>query len=143
MADRVFPTVHLLVPCESAHHESEEVILANPWATIILPEGASFPFDLDDLCVFAQLTDGVGSLELSVEMCQHYDDGTVRIVGTGSWMPVTFSGGTQLGVYDAVFHLSNVPFDEAGLYEFRIVADDVVLDGHRAILRILDWGPLP
>jgi hypothetical protein len=139
MADRVMPTVPLLIPCQEGHEEDGQVILLNPWAAVALPEGAGFPFDLDELWVFAQLTDGVGSFHLWIELRQRYDDGTERSVGVSEWLALEFPGGTQLGVHDALFRMTNVPFDEPGLYEFRLVADGEELSGHVPTLRILDW----
>jgi hypothetical protein len=142
MADRVLPIVPLMFPCEQAQHDPQagEVIVVNPWATVALPPGASFPFDVDELWVVAQLTDGVGTFRLLVEMRQRHDDGTERVVGRSDWTTLTFPGGGQLGVYDAVFRMTEVPFDEPGLYEFRVLADGEDLEGHTPTLRILDLG---
>jgi hypothetical protein len=143
MAERVLPTVPLLFPCEEAHHEDEQVVVLNPWAAVALPDGTSFPIDIEELWVFAQLTDGVGTFRLTVEMRQRLDDGTERRVGESPWTSLRFPGGGQLGVHDAIFRLTDVPFDEPSLYEFRVLADGEELEGHLPTLRVFDQGTLP
>jgi hypothetical protein len=142
---RVLPSVPLLFPCEEAHHDpqSGEVLVRNPWATVALPPGSSFPFDVEELWVYARFTDGVGTFRLSVEMRQRYDDGSERAGGRSDIMTVTFLGGTQLGVFDRAFRMRMVPFDEPGLYEFRVLADDEELAGHTPTLRVLNLGEPP
>jgi hypothetical protein len=54
-----------------------------------------------------------------------------------------FPGGGQLGVHDAIFRMTDVPFDEPGLYEFHVLADGEELDGHVPTLRVFDQGALP
>ena len=119
------------------------MIVLNPWAAVTLPEGVSFPIDLEELWVFAQLTDGVGTFQLSIEMRQRLDDGTERPVGESSWTTLAFPGGGQLGVHDAIFRMTDVPFDEPGLYEFRVLADGEELDGPVSVLRVFDQGTPP
>jgi hypothetical protein len=137
---RVLPSVPLLFPCERIEVEEADaqVVVLNPLAAVALPPGASFPFNVDELWVYAQLTDGVGTFQVAVEMRQRLDDGTERVVGRTTPVTIPFPGGGQLGVIDAAFCLTDVPIDEPGLYEFRVLADDDELEGHTPTLRMLD-----
>lgn len=47
-------------------------------------------------------------------------------------------GGNQLAVIDTVFRLTQVPFDEPGLYQFRVMANYAELKGQIAEIRVLD-----
>ena len=73
-----------------------------------------------------------------------YDDGTSpRAVGRSEVLHLTFPGANQLNVYDFPFRMTNVPFDNPGLYEFRVLADDEALEGHTAVVRLFDPGTTP
>ncbi len=140
MADRVLPIVRLLFACDSvARDENEDKwILKNPWAVVTLPEGASFPFDAEEIWLYAQLTDGVGPFQLAVEVRHLRDNGSHRTVGRSEPVEIEFGGGNQLAVIDTVFHLTQVPFDEPGLYRFVIMANYAELQGQVAEIRVLD-----
>jgi hypothetical protein len=143
MADRVLPIVTLVFPCQQAQLESGDVIILNPWASVALPDGVSFPIDLEELWIFAQLTDGVGTFKVSVEMRRRFDDGTVQAVGDSPLITLSFPGGGQLGVQDAIFRMTNVPFDDPGLYEFILMADGEELDCQVPVLRVFDQRATP
>jgi hypothetical protein len=64
--------------------------------------------------------------------------GTRRTVGWSEAGRLEFSGGNQLLVFDTVFRFKNLPFREAGLYEFCVTSEGQVLGGERAELRVLD-----
>jgi hypothetical protein len=140
LADRVLPIVRLLFACDSvARDEIEEKwILTNPWALVTLPEGASFPFDAEEIWLYAQLAEGVGQLQLAVEVRHLRDDGSERKVGRSEAVEIDFVGGQQLAVIDTVFHMTQVPFDEPGLYQFRVMANYAELRGQVAEIRVLD-----
>ena len=143
MADFVLPAVKLIFPCDAAVINLADLKweLKNPWAVVRLPQGAKFPFRVVDLWVYAQLTDGVGSFDLRVEMRQRRDDGTQRTVGASVPTRIDFPGGHQLRAFDTAFQLKKVPFREAGLYEFYVTADGHgELQGRTAELRVLGTG---
>lgn len=143
MADRVPPTVRLLFPCEKAerHPQTNHTIIYNPLAVAALPVGMTYPIDVEELWVFTQLSEGVGLFHLSVEMRQVYDGNRAdRPVGRSEVLALVFPGANQLNVYDVEFRMTNVPFDEPGLYEFRLMSGDDGLQGQTAILRVLDLG---
>lgn len=140
MADRVFPTVRLLFPCQQADHNRNEnrVLILNPLSVTGNPPGEPFPLDVGTIWVYAQVTDGVGRFALSVEMRRVYDDETpAEVISTSGAEVRDFPGGGQLNVEDVAFQMTDVPIDAPGLYEFRLLADGRELDG-AAILRVLD-----
>ena len=140
--NRVFPTVTLAVPCLKAEYDTQtgEVVVRNPLAVIGLPPGQSFPFDAEEVWVYAQLTGGLGAFRLAIELRERLLDGSERVVGRSGMGDWTFTPGNRLFVIDAVFCLTAVPFDNPGLYEFWVLADDQELDGHVPVLRMLDTG---
>ena len=85
MADRVLPIVRLMLPCDLAVLDLEDLTweLKNPWYEIAIPAGAKFPIRHDNFWVYAQLTDGLGSFDVRMEMRQLMDDGGRRTIGTG------------------------------------------------------------
>jgi hypothetical protein len=128
--------------CEEIDHdpEADRITLTNP----VPVAGLAAPGEVPELWVYAQLTAGVGTFRLSVDVRQVYDDDTPpREVGRSEPLHVTFPGGHQLNVYDIPFRLTDVPFDGPGLYEFRILADDEELQGQTAVLRVFDPGTMP
>jgi hypothetical protein len=143
MAGRVPPTVRLLFPCEYAERDPQtnNIIVHNPLAVAALPPGMTYPIDVEELWVFTQLSEGVGLFHLSVEMRQVYDGSRAeRLVGRSEVVALDFPGASQLNVYDVEFRMVNVPFDEPGLYELRLMSGNDELQGQTAILRVLDLG---
>jgi hypothetical protein len=142
MANRILPRALLLFACDDAvRRESDRKwVLYNPWSVVALPSGARFPFDLQEMWLYAQLTEGVGEFELHVEMRLVELDGGRKLIHRGKPIRLEFPTGNQLHVLDAVFHLTKIPFDEAGLYEFQVWAPHVVLEGPTALIRVLDSG---
>lgn len=141
MAKDVPPVVRLVVPCEAIDHDTaaNRIVLTNPLAVAEIPDGATLPFDVAELWVYAQLAEGVGTFRLSVDLRQVYDDGTPpRSVGRSELRQLTLPGASQLTVFDIPFRMTDVPFDGSGLYEFRVLAGDEELEGRTAVLRILD-----
>src|SRR4051794_37764860 len=116
MADRVAPIVRLMFPCDEAalDADADKWTLTNPWAVVGLPAGASFPFDVDELPVYVQFTDGVGTFDLAVEVRRVSVDENRAVVGQSGSIRMTFPPGLQILEFDEVFFLTRVPFDEAG-----------------------------
>ena len=150
MASTVLPTVRLIFPCDDAQidPQTQKWVIRHPWSTVFLPAGARFPFRLVEMKVYAQLTDGIGSFRLSVEMVQVRDDGSRRFIGAGAATQMSFPGNQRFLALDGVFHMKRVPFREAGLYEFRMIAETGAdefqpLPGQTALLRVLDQRATP
>jgi hypothetical protein len=144
MADRVLPSVRLLLPCDTANFDlsDEKWVLKNPWGTVFLPPGAKFPFRVAEMCVYAQFTGGLGTFDLAVELLRLSDEDSKRLVGTGAATRIEFPGGEPLLTRDLAFPLQRIPLREAGLYEFRAVsvgdAGSEVLAGRTAEIRVID-----
>jgi hypothetical protein len=63
-------------------------------------------------------------------------DETGRVVGRGKPSDQReLSGGNQ--VIEEVFHLARVPFDNPGLYEFKLLGNHAELEGGTAYLRVI------
>ena len=135
MANRVLPRVRLFFPCDSAILDlaDDKWVLKNPWHAVALPAGAGFPFRVVEIALYAQLTDGVGEFQLSVQL-RHTESQT--ILGKSLPTPREFVGGGQLAVVEEVFLLSGVPFPRADLYEFNLLANHQLLEGGTAHLRV-------
>jgi hypothetical protein len=120
----VIPFVRLIIPVWSAVIDlrDEAWVLRDPLVTASPPPGTNFPFQMDELCVFAQLTGGLGQWELGVEVRERFDNGTYRTVGTGRTTMHDFSQGPRLNVVSTAFPFRQIPFREEGLYEFRVIA---------------------
>jgi hypothetical protein len=126
----VKPIVRLFFPCEDAtlDLEDESWTLKNPLHTISLPPGAT---GVKELWLYAQLTEGVGTFNLSVEM--RTEEG-IRIGKGSPPSSRSFPGG--VAVVEEVFHLVNVPFARPGLYEFVLLANHAELEGGKSYLRV-------
>lgn len=140
MADRVLPIVRLMFPCDEAVIDLAEMTweLKNPWFEIAIPSGAKFPFRHNNSWVYAQLTDGLGSFGVRVEMRQLMDDGGRRTIGTSGPTRMEFRADRRLFALATAFELKSVPFREAGLYEFYLIADEGdQMEGQTAVIRVL------
>ena len=139
MADRVLPMVRLVFPCDSAMIDFEDLTweLKNPWLEISLPPGVRFPFRHDNLWVYAQLSDGLGSFDVRVELRQLMDNGGRRTIGAGPSTRMEFRADRRLYTLTTAFEFKMVPFREAGLYEFYLmVGDGEFLEGETAVIRV-------
>ena len=145
MAHRVLPRVRMLFPCDDAvlRASDNKWVLTNPWAVVALPPGAHFPFDLQEMWLYAQLTDGVGESDLHVKMLLVQADDSRKAIHRGEPRRLEFPAGQQLQVFDTVFHMTNVPFDKPGVYEFQVWANYVELQGQTAQIRVLDARDKP
>jgi hypothetical protein len=144
MAVQVLPTVRMLLPCDSAVYDlaDEQWTVKNPWGTVQLPLGATFPFRVTDMWVYAQFAEGIGAFDLAIELLRIRDDGSRRSIGTSATTRIEFRGGEQLLTRDSAFRLKKVPFREAGLFEFRATvaaeSGSSVLPGQVAEVRVID-----
>jgi len=130
MAMVVKPIVRLFFPCEDAVLDMEDGAwtLRNPLHTVSLPPGVT---GVGEIWLYAQLTEGVGTFNLSVEM--RNEEG-IRIGKRSPPSNRNFPGG--VAVVEEVFHLVNVPFPRPGLYEFVLLANHAELEGGKTYLRV-------
>ena len=140
MANSVLPTVRLIFACDHADYlENEEKwVLKHPWSVVALPEGASFPFRVEEFWVYAQLVGGIGTVEVMVEMCEVAPDGTRHLRGRSAVHEFDFEGVHRLGGIDFAFPLRRVPFPGSGVYEFRLSSGEGLISGTTFELRVLD-----
>src|SRR5262249_7623108 len=136
----ILPIVRILIPCEhvAIRPQGNKWILTDPWAVVGLPPGASFPFFVPALSLYAQLTDGVGQFDLTVEMRRIREDESREVISRGQTVTVHFPSGQQLAVIDIAFLLEDLFFVSPGLYEFVVVTNHTELQGQSALLRVFD-----
>jgi len=119
------PYLLQVLPCESAAFDlaAGVWVLTHPLHTVTPGPGKSFPFLLDEIWLYTQLTDAIGAFALSVQLRMPQ---TGAIVGRSA--PILRSFPTnRMDVVEEVFHLSKVPFRRPGLYEFHVLANHVEL----------------
>jgi hypothetical protein len=146
VGERIRPVVHLLFACDAAERDAgtDRWILTNPWSTVALPPGATFPFRAEEFWVYAQFTGVIGEFELAVEMRHLVDNQSPRVVGWSPVARIVFPAGGRLLAIDTAFALRGVPFREPGVYEIRALADGddpgswAPLAGTTFELRVLD-----
>ncbi len=130
------PTVRLFFACDSLTQDptDQKWVIKNPWHTVAMPQGVTRNFGQRLIQLYAQLTDGVGSYNLGVELRRFQ---STMVLGRSNPEPRTFDAANQLAVHEIVFTMTNVPFPVPDLYEFRLMADGNVLDNGLYYLRVL------
>ncbi len=134
MADIIKPVVRLFFPCDEAVLDlaDDKWTLKNPWHTVAMPPSVTGNFVQEEIWLYAQLNGGVGAFRFSVQ----FRNETGRVVGKSKPSDErNLSGGNQ--VFEEVFHLTRVPFDKPGLYEFKLLGNHADLEGGTAYLRVL------
>lgn len=137
MAGRVVPTARLFFPCEEATRNTATGawILTRPMHTAHPEPRGQFPFEVDELWVYAQLTDGVGKFNLTVQVLD-YVTGTILVASRPE--PREYTGGEQWRVHDEVFLLTKLTIPRPGVYEFRLLANHAPVSGGSSFLRIVE-----
>ena len=133
MAVLVKPIVRLFFACDEAvlDMEDEKWTLKNPWHTVAMPQGVAEDFCQEEIWFYAQLTEGVGTFNLSVEL---RDEAGLR-VGRSKPSIREFPGGMVM--VEEVFQLTKMEFARPGLYEFVLLANHAELEGGRSYVRVL------
>lgn len=143
----VFPRVKRIVVCDDATFDAGERQwnIRGPWVVRFLPPGKSFPFRKTGLAVYIQLSGGLGSARLGIEMRQkrfgfrdvpdpdHDFQIVYRQVGVHvEEHPFLFPlDDSRLTIHETAIRMARVPFREEGVYEFRAIA--VSGETHRAL----------
>lgn len=139
-----YPTVRHLIVCRRPHPVDaahREAILRVVFA-LRPPAGANYPFRLPELHVFAQVAGGVGTFAFDVELFRMDTDPV--LVSAAEPIDLTFQD--RVVAYSFFRGFAAIPFERAGLYEFRLfarqlrnAAGDVV---HNQPRRLLAAEPL-
>jgi hypothetical protein len=121
MADGTAPFVLQFLPCESAVYDlgTGAWVLTRPLFDVRLPPQASFPFVLDEIALYVQMTEGVGTHNLQVEIRVPITQ--ARVFRTPAFVRPFPDNLAE--VVEEVFYLRNVPIRSPGEYEFRLLAD--------------------
>jgi hypothetical protein len=125
MANGQRPTILQFFPCELAVFDLaiNSWVLTRPLFETRLPPGATFPFRLIDLALYVQMTDGIGTFNMQVELRVPITQ--ARVFRTPPH-PITFPA-NRMAVIEEVFNLQNVPIRTTGEFEFRLVANSLEL----------------
>ena len=120
MASQVLPKVRLLFACDGAVQNTQDKkwVVKHPWSLVQLPPGAMFPFKAEEVWVCVHLPNGVGQFDLMIEVRQVMDDGTRRLACQSRSLRKAFPGGSQLLVFDEVFHMKKFRFAKRGSTNF-------------------------
>jgi hypothetical protein len=149
MADRVLPIVRMLFVCNDAvFHQADDKAnlwqwqLTEPLTSVRYPPGVMGNFDVEQLFLYAQFTQGVGEFDLCVQMQRIEFDGVTEAIShsiaKSDLRRIDFGGIDRLDTCDFVFDLTMVPFDAAGIYRFSVWSNYIQLPGATAELRVLD-----
>jgi hypothetical protein len=134
---QIMPEVALILACDHVARNSDgKYVIRNPWHTVALPSGATFPFDVLEFWIYLQLAGGVGVFKFAVEMHHLLDDeDPLRVARSPFSDDIECTGGFQ--AIDLAVRFCNLPFETAGLYEFRALAGYNELNGARSLIRVL------
>lgn len=98
-------------PVDAEHHEAILRVVFGLRPTI------PYPFRMPELHAFVQLADATGTFEFAVEV---YRSGEHELLAAG--VEADFEFPDRLAVFSFFRGLTDIPFREAGLYEFRLFA---------------------
>ena len=118
----VAPLVRRVIVCEKVEVGRAEpgypYTLHNVVAILRPPAGHTFPFQEQELWVFAQFSDGEGSHPVFFELVrQELESETVILIT--QLPPVHLSAG-RFYVQSRGYKLTGIPFPGPGIYEFRV-----------------------
>jgi hypothetical protein len=80
MAEPIKPVAKAIYVCDDvvSDAQSGKVSVLNLWDAVLVPAGASFPYCLARLCVFAWLRDGFGKVKTRIDIVQASSGNVVR-----------------------------------------------------------------
>jgi hypothetical protein len=136
MADRVKPIVDLLFPCDGVdfNDKTGRYTLHHPWqSTVQMPAGVTEDFILVELCVFAQVLDGVGEFQFSIEV---RNEAGLR-VARSQRVTHEFGINERLTATQFAFRLQKVAFAKPGVYRIHLLAGEAELENGFKDLRVL------
>jgi hypothetical protein len=120
------------MPCVSAVWDlaANAWVLTRPLHTVTLPPGAGFPFLVDEIWLNTQLTDAIGTYNLSVQLRMPL---TQAILVRSAPTPRSFPT-NRMDVVEEAFQLTKVPFRRPGEYEFHMLANQVEIGSPARLL---------
>lgn len=115
-----YPTVQHLIACRRPHPVDaayQEVVMRVVFG-LRPPAGADYPLLLPELHVFAQVSGGSGTFELCVELYRMDIDPVL----VDAALPDDVAFEDRVAAYSLIRQFQMIPFERAGLYEFRLFA---------------------
>ena len=139
------PTVRLFIVCADAVlqvPQTDDLQYAfweihNPYHTVWMPPGVKKNFVMHKLCVYAQLTDGLGTFNfgLKVEQVDLVNPKRNKVMGLVGPIQVTFDN--PWDVIEEVVQFNNIPFPRPGQYLFSLIENGKELPGGSTYLRVM------
>lgn len=132
MATSVVPLTKGVYLCDDALEDqvNRKVHLLGVFNALRPQPSISFPYRLNQLCVFAQLVGGVGDAPIHVEVVQGKTD---LVIYTYPEQHLNFP--TRQTTVSACFRIRNLSFPDPGVYFVELYCQDTFLDD-RAIYLI-------
>lgn len=119
------PIVRYFIVCDRVEQspDGRQVSLINLISTIRALPNAPYPRIHPGLWLFAQMTDGLGPFDFSIQLVNLDDDRSIFVLP-----PVKLDlGQNPLAVRGWAKRLLNVLFEKPGMYEFRLLCDGDVI----------------
>lgn len=136
MSSTVVPFVRKLIPCLKVELTGEgadgHYVLTEPLTVIDQPDSRI------NLAVYALLVEGIGTVDIQLEVRHTKDGHSFRNIGWSPVVEVSFSTATRgLQGGKLAFALRQLPMMNPGVYEFRITSNGEDLPGERAEIRVI------
>jgi hypothetical protein len=132
MAKQIAVVARVVLLCERVFEKNGSLTLENPLTSLVLPPGVEEKIQLPPFCLYAQITGGLGSAQLSVQV-RAFDSNFV--LGRSKPVAVTFPDNRVLAV-ERVFRFTGLRLPRAELYEFQLFANYHEIDDGAAYLRV-------
>jgi len=128
MAAPIAPVAKRMVVCDEVVGDpsSGKVTIVGIWDAVRLPRGASFPYRLAKLCVYACWRGGSGQVKTRVEVARALDGS--MLCRTNDCL-LTFAD--RNATVHARYALTEVTFPEAGFYLVELFCEDEFVEDQR------------
>jgi hypothetical protein len=128
MSSGVAPLGKVVYVCDDVLQDpvSGKLHVLGAFTSVRPPDGVTYPFRLRRLCVFAQLTGGLGRSAIEAKVV---DATTGNEVFGSPTHQVTFPGGTA--VVTVLFRLLRCPFPRPGTYLVQLFCQGTFIDDRR------------
>jgi hypothetical protein len=131
MVSPVIPVVKSLYVCDDVARDpsSGKVSVLNLWDTVRPPPGATFPYSLAKLCVFAWMREGRGRVRSRIDIVQAV---THALIGRTADCVLDF---TLRTTHFARYRFAGFRFPEPGYYYVELYCENAFIDDQ--VVRVL------
>jgi uncharacterized protein DUF6941 len=130
------PIVRHFLACDdiAISADGRQISLTNLIHALRLKPGALFPHVVPQICLFAQLTDAHGDWPITVQLWQPRLYGEDSLLFPAQPRKMSF-GSDPLVIHGLPIRLRNIVFPAAGLYEFRLLCDQLLIAREPILVR--------